>query len=357
MRRLYVSVTVIALLAVAFIAMGAKPTGESGRVISVLGVSQLGGQEVVVEVLALVPAGGKASDVAAAVLREQGARPFAHARLGGEGFTLTGLRWDAGELPVNQFYNPAKEPVNGADALALTHQTLNTVTTSTFAIGLAGPTTRCPSLVRQCSGPQVLDGFDDVGWLKLSGSTLGVTWFTTSGEREADMALNTRYDWINDFDVETVFLHENLHVAGLGHSDDPDSVMLPSYQGVDIDLADDDRDGLTFLYDDAVLGTVSGTVKDAVTQQLIDATDVTVVLEGTSLTDTTVTGSYAISSVPDPVTYTVTASANGYDSASIPLTVTGPTVADIELTLSGGTDEADGGGGFCPPGQARKNLC
>ena len=56
---------------------------------------------------------------------------------------------------------------------------------------------------------------------------LGVTWSGTSTD-EADMALNTNFNWATDgvddadFDVQTVFLHENGHAAGLGHSADID---------------------------------------------------------------------------------------------------------------------------------------
>jgi hypothetical protein len=70
----------------------------------------------------------------------------------------------------------------------------------------------------------------------MGGNTLGVTWYTTS-DPEADMTLNTHFTWkdtCNDsgsgYDVETVFLHENGHVAGLDHVTRADSVMYPSYQ-------------------------------------------------------------------------------------------------------------------------------
>jgi len=66
------------------------------------------------------------------------------------------------------------------------------------------------------------------------------------------MALNTDFNWntdgINDFDVETVFLHENGHVLGLGHSIDFSAIMFPSYQKVNRDLQQDDIAGVSFLY-------------------------------------------------------------------------------------------------------------
>ena len=84
--------------------------------------------------------------------------------------------------------------------------------------------------------------------------TLGVTW-STSGTDEADMAINTRYTWTTGctappgaFDLESVYLHENGHVAGLGHSTDIDAVMYPSYQTARCALAQDDKNGLAALY-------------------------------------------------------------------------------------------------------------
>ncbi len=66
-----------------------------------------------------------------------------------------------------------------------------------------------------CPRGQRFDGFNDVGWSRLSRGTLGVTWYSTSID-EADMALNTRYAWSTGctqvpgaFDAQTVFLREN----------------------------------------------------------------------------------------------------------------------------------------------------
>ena len=80
--------------------------------------------------------------------------------------------------------------------------------------------------------------------MRLSGGTLGVTWFTTSVD-EADMAINTRFGWSTAnctqvpgaFDLQTVYLHENGHVAGLGHSSNQSAVMFPSYQTARCTLA------------------------------------------------------------------------------------------------------------------------
>jgi hypothetical protein len=118
-----------------------------------------------------------------------------------------------------------------------------------------GQTSRCPSIVRECPGPQRLDRFNDAGWARLSGSTLGVTWSTIGGTDEGDMALTTRVPWntgctnvAGSFDVQTVLLHENGHVAGLGHASSTASVMFPSYQGARCSLGALDAQAITTLY-------------------------------------------------------------------------------------------------------------
>jgi hypothetical protein len=86
--------------------------------------------------------------------------------------------------------------------------------------------------------------------------TLGVTWIALGSNPEADMAMNTNFSWsddgINDIDVETVFLHENGHVLGLGHSDVSSAVMYFQYHGVQRSPAADDIDGITSLYPSGV---------------------------------------------------------------------------------------------------------
>ena len=99
---------------------------------------------------------------------------------------------------------------------------------------------------------QVLNGIE---WASIGGSTLGVTWFVT-GNPEADMALNTRVAWKQTcsssggsaIDLETVFLHENGHVAGLDHTDRTDSVMYPSYQTPRCALTEYDKASMANLY-------------------------------------------------------------------------------------------------------------
>ena len=343
----FIAVLFAMVLAISLMMMPASAADNQGQtngkplIISRLGIAQVQGQNVIVDVVVLVPPGKDPNEVALEALRQQGARPFESASLGAQGFTLTGLLWD--NLPVVQNYNPEDEPVNlgggGQEALTNTHTTWDGVTTSSFDIDFGGTTGRRPSLVRG-KGPQYFDGYNDVAWLRLSGNTLGVTWYGLTID-EADMALNTRFAWANDgsdIDVETVFLHENGHVVGLGHSDDIEAVMYPTYQGVQRTLGEDDIEGATFLYDSNIKGSVKGTVTDGINP----IEGALVELEGTSLQDVTDSnGNYSISNVPDPVTYTVTASKVGFESAAIRWTVDGGETVNFTLT-------AIGGGGTAP---------
>ena len=225
--------------------------GGNGQVISVFG--EVPGRGLLVHLWVVAPPGAEKSEVARQALGRQGARP-----IDSQQFT-TDFSWDqfsdgnAGNDFVTQNYNPKKDPTGGQGKALLqaTQSTWTNVPTSGFAFVYGGETGRCPSLVLECRGPQKFDGKNDVAWLKIGGCcTLGVTWFGTSTD-EADMALNLNFDWFtsgSDFDVETVFLHENGHVAGLGHSGVVGAVMEPNYGGVRRALHSDDIAGITSLY-------------------------------------------------------------------------------------------------------------
>jgi hypothetical protein len=231
---------------------------------TVRGVTEVDGELVTVQALFAVHPGTDAQQQGANVLTDLGARPFQSAD-----FTFTGLVWDqfldgdAGNDEVIQHYNPANDPLGGAGEAALTNSqdTWNAVATSSFVFVYGGETDRCPSLVDQCKGAQTFDGKNDVAWLAFKGrgssTTLGVTWSGNQTD-EADIAMNTRFTWHNDenndndVDAQTVFLHENGHALGLGHSNVSGAVMEPVYAGPRRTLHQDEKDGITDLY--AILG-------------------------------------------------------------------------------------------------------
>jgi Matrixin len=255
MRRGSRAAVGLAVSAVA-LAAGAAPSFAADRdmrdrVIAVEGVSRHD-PGLRVEILVHVDAGTSARNAADRALEAQGAKrkpepPQSSA------YEFNGLRWDV--LPVEQNYNPSGQPTSAAQtALTNTHGAWSSVSGSTYRITFGGTTSRCPSLVKECPGRQLFDGNNDVGWAGLSGNTLGVTWYSTSID-EADMAMNTRFAWStgcvqqpNRIDMQTVFLHENGHVAGLDHSSSTSAVMYPSYQTARCTLAADDRAGIAALY-------------------------------------------------------------------------------------------------------------
>ena len=243
---------VAGVTALAAVLACAAPALARDRVIAVDGVAKHR-SDLRVEILVQVPAGTSARAAALRALEAQNAKPAAPVS---SAFTLNGLRWD--NLPVVQHYNPAGQPTGLAaqTALSATYGDWSGVANSNYRIQGGTNTSRCPSLVRECRGAQTYDGFNDVGWSRLSGSTLGVTWYSTSID-EADMAINTRYSWntgsncpqvAGRYNLETVYLHENGHVAGLGHSTNTSAVMYPSYQTARCALAQDDINGIASLY-------------------------------------------------------------------------------------------------------------
>jgi hypothetical protein len=228
-----------------------------GRVASATGVKHVNGRALYVDVVVAVARGQSARQATARALVEQGAKrakpPGPGGPGGGEQYFYSGLKWSPPS--VTQNYNAAGQAIAAKAALINTHSDWSSVSGSTYRIAYGADTQRCPSLVKQCAGPQVNDGNNDVGWAGLGGQTLGVTWFTPSSP-EADMALNTHFAWKSTcgssggsgYDVETVMLHENGHVAGLDHANRTDSVMFPSYQAPRCTLFDYDKRSLASLY-------------------------------------------------------------------------------------------------------------
>lgn len=238
---------ICALATTACAAVAAAPAAAADRVVAATGKTTVDGNDVHVEVLLRVPAGTSVQAAKRRALRDQGARPVApHAHAA---YAFTGLTWDT--LPAVQSHNPAGAPVDVAGTLQATQATWSTVSGSRFRMSYGGTTTRCPSLANSCSGG--LDGFNDVGWERQASNVLGVTSYSISPD-EADMALNVRQPWslgcrdTSGVDLQTVLLHENGHVVGLDHSNDPGAIMYPSYGGVQCDLGADDEAGMRALY-------------------------------------------------------------------------------------------------------------
>ena len=362
------SLLFVSLIAYSFPVFAQGPDFAPGKpeVIAVSGI--VPGKDLIVHVWVVVPPGTDRNEAAVAALAQQGARPFTH-----DEFTTIALKWDqfSDSDPENDFvtqnYNKKNDPTNGGGIIALlnTHDSWNNVATSSFTFEYGVDTKRCPSLVKECKGPQKFDGNNDVAWLRLSGSTtLGVTWSGTSID-EADMALNTNFNWVTDFDVETVYLHENGHVAGLGHSQYDTAIMYAYYQGQNRVLQQDDKDGIIFLYPSGS-NNASPTVtisspadgdtfaSDATINFEGDASDtedgdITAELTWTSSIDGTIdTGGLFSTTLSDgihTITASVTDSAQNTSSDSITITVgeittsTVSSVKSIDYKTAGGKND------------------
>ena len=335
------------VLGVIFLAASSSIAYAQNRIASRFGEAVVGNQRVMVHVTVAVPPGLNGNDVAEDALRGQGARPFQPAE-----FTTTGLVWDqffnsnVGDDEVQQNYNNAGAPVGALASITNSEDTWTEVNTAKASFAALGTTNRCPSLVKECPGPQAFDGFNDIGWAAISGCcTLAITWSGT-GIDEADMAVNSRFQWTtsggNGYDLETVLLHENGHVWGLGHSPVSGAIMEATYAGVRRSLHVDDERGVTYLYPESgATGSITGTVTGS-SGSAIAGAKVTVPNFPNSAT-TDATGAYSLDGVPAIGSYSVTASAEGYSAA----TLDGVLVPASNVTFI--LQSQSGGGGSCTP--------
>lgn len=284
------------------------------------GEANVEGRRVIVHVSVIAPP-GQQDRIADDALRGQGARPLQAAE-----FVTSGIVWNqfigsGNNSAVAQNYNTSGEKADTLSLLTDTHTTWNSVTQSRFRFTLGAPTTRCPSLVSECPGPQTFDTNNDVGWVAINGCcTLAVTWYGTSTD-EADVAMNSKMSWntatnpTGTYDPEAVLLHENGHVAGLSHSPIVDAIMYAYYTGGAAVLHDDDKRCIVWLYpQDNATAPITGAVKSSSSgNPVISGAKVTIADFPTSAT-TNASGVYTIPGVPKIGAYTVTASASGFQS-------------------------------------------
>jgi hypothetical protein len=157
-------------------------------------------------------------------------------------YCLTGVR-----LPstANVYYNPGGKITSGQCISASQLDSAVTGGMSWKAIHYAGTTSKLPNK---------RDDQFTVGWAKLGGGTLGVTNYLSydrtrtvpckgnlfSNLYEADVRVTTTYRWTSGggqcpcaagpaFYLNAVSLHEFGHVIGLCHTNQPSSLMYPSF--------------------------------------------------------------------------------------------------------------------------------
>jgi hypothetical protein len=275
LSSLIIATLFFSVLAVTLPVNAQSPDFIPGQTQVVVAFGKIPGQDLYAHVWVVIPHGSDKNQIVNESLRHQGLKPFSHSE-----FSETGLKHPQffdGKTATNvllQYYNSANQPP-GVDhsVLQKTQSTWTNPNYGNFAFSDADLTTdRCPSLVKECKGRQVTDKFNDVAWMPIKDrNTLGVTWYSTSNP-EADMALNTNFSWSTNgasgtFDVETVYLHENGHVLGLGHSEVKGSIMEPVYAGVRQSLHDDDKCGIQSIYgtqDPDLCGTTTPSPTDPV---------------------------------------------------------------------------------------------
>jgi hypothetical protein len=352
MKKFAFSFTVIAV----FLVVGVNNLFAQARLASRFGEAMVGGRRVIVHVTVAVPQGWDENAVAEKALRDHGARPVQRSE-----FSLDGIRWDqfsndtTGEANVPLHYNPAGEPLAALTSLTSTEATWNNVVESKFAFSYSGITDRCPSLVNECPGAQIFDGYNDVGWAAISGCcTLGVTWYGT-GIDEADTALNSRFRWTtgsgSGYDVETVLLHEIGHSLGLDHSSVSGAVMEATYAGVRRSLHEDDKRGVTYLYPEtAFVGEISGMITAAVGGTPISGAQVSIAGLPASVTSGA-NGQFTLSGIPILGSYSITAAASGYNSQTLNSVTVPSYMTNFTLTSGGGS------AGPCVPKSPNSNKC
>ncbi len=278
---IFVTLAVAASLSASTFALGS--TGNSGsaasqapsaHVASAFGRANIAGQETFVHVTVAGVSAEDAQAGARAELARRGAVPVQSAEYTKNGTWKQFSDSDTTNDTVELHYNPDGGPNYKAAIGYDPPSSWNNVETSSFAFEWAEDNlTTCPSLVDECAAAQNFNDKNEAGWVELGGVdendsiVLGVTWynFRTRGgpfavPQETDMALNSNpaihWDstlddgyWLN-IDSITVAAHEFGHMAGLGHSNDEDALMFPSYNGARtiLLLGADDIAGISALY-------------------------------------------------------------------------------------------------------------
>lgn len=262
-KTIFGTVTVFAAATILFGNVFASPPSQSSNPTAAAahGISRVNGEDVIVTIWVAVNDNQNAQEQAQATLNRvyPDVRPISH-----DEFTANALYWDvyADQDPGNDKvvvrYNGSGAPVVDHRANWLSSMYVwNDVSTSNFLFEDGGNTDKCPSLVKECKGPQTFDGNNDFGYINIKDpSVLGVTWYGTTTD-EFDMAIdNNNFTWYTgslpvpsgSYDILTVETHEFGHGLGLGHSDVTGAIMEPYYAGARRVLHQDDIDGITSLY-------------------------------------------------------------------------------------------------------------
>jgi hypothetical protein len=166
----------------------------------------------------------------------------ASATLPASAYCLTGVKWPA---DTSVRYNASGKVTNGQ---CISSSAMDSAVTG--GIGIWDPLNYGGTTSAR---PNRRDGTNTVGWAKLGGGTLGITNYLSYGNPiltcggnsfyslfEADVRHSTTYRWTSGggqcpcaagsaFYLNAVSAHEFGHVAGLCHTNQPSSLMYPSF--------------------------------------------------------------------------------------------------------------------------------
>lgn len=177
---------------------------------------------------------------------------------GGEGYTFmevtddgSPVTWACGaEISVE--VNPAGAPDGYAELVAAAVSRVNEASGFTFVV--AGETDD-RSFLDRGRGPVLVGWADEQEVPELAGTTAGLggsTYVVGPGGDARSVGGMVVLDtdmpggWLRGLDEEVVLVHELVHVLGLGHSDDADSLMAAENAG-QAEFTDADLDGLAAL--------------------------------------------------------------------------------------------------------------
>lgn len=236
-------------------------TTPQHKIVSVSGIRQSGPYGTLVDITLDIPSDATSDAIAQDALARSGAQPVT-ATGATHQVALPTLRWPQffhnPHAVVPQYYNPAGDTVPGGatQALQSSEQAWTNVHTSTFALQFAGTTTL---------GADASDRLNVVSWPTIwtygpfvLDETLVTFQPDTGFILDADIVINKNFQYFANpadltpasYDIRYVLLHENGHVAGLGHSANPTAVMFPFFTSgmVGHGLTDPDIDAISALY-------------------------------------------------------------------------------------------------------------